>query len=54
MARFNVYSDCGTLVLANVTREEALEKMISGLTEDLHFTYTAKEVCDNESSSEFV
>ena len=32
-SKWNVYSDCGTLVLEGVSREVALEKMISGITE---------------------
>lgn len=43
-SKWNVYSDCGILVLEGVSREEALEKMISGLTDDLHFTYHARQV----------
>lgn len=45
-SRWDVFSDCGNLVLHNVTREEALEAVIIGITDDLHFTYVARRVED--------
>lgn len=41
--RWDVVSDCGTVIAEDLTREEAQEWLQKGLTDDLHFTYVIKE-----------
>lgn len=40
--KYDIYTDLGTLVKENVSKEEAIEYMSKGLTESLHFCYIAK------------
>lgn len=42
--KYNIYTDLGTLVAENVSRDEAFEYLYKGVTEDLHFCYFVEKV----------